>query len=292
MIDLHVHSYVSDGTDSPSEIIKMAFEKKIKAIALTDHDSIEGLLEAEKAALKLKVNFLKGIEISASYKDNKLLHIIGLGINTENEYFLKAYNNMKRAREEGMDRILNILEKQGILIDMETLRGYAVGKYLDRQAIPKYFVDKNISPSVPNVWQEYLDPIPYGRGELIKVEEALDIIKKSGGISILAHYHKKIGFYGYNTQEVEENIKYLVGLGLQGIEEYYPSYTRRDSEYVHYIINKYGLIPSGGTDFHGKNRPEVTLGRGQNDFFVPDSVYENIFRYLHKKTNIRKEGQN
>ena len=87
MIDLHVHSYVSDGTDSPSEIIKMAFDKKIKAIALTDHDSIEGIPEAEKEALKYKVEFLKGIEISTSYKDGRLLHIIGLGIDTENQVF-------------------------------------------------------------------------------------------------------------------------------------------------------------------------------------------------------------
>jgi len=281
MIDLHVHSYVSDGTDSPSEIIKMAFDKKIKVIALTDHDSIEGIAEAEKEALKLKVEFLKGIEISTSYKDGRLLHIIGLGIDTENQSFLKAYKRMKLAREEGMDRVLQILKKQGILIDIETLRGYAVGKYLDRQAIPKYFVDKKLSPTVPNVWKEYLDPIPYGEGELLEVEEALDIIKKSGGISVLAHYHKKIGLYGYSTQEVEENIKHLVDLGLQGIEEYYPTYNRRDSEYVHYIINKYGLIPSGGTDFHGKNRPEVTLGRGENDFFVPDRIYENMLRFLH-----------
>jgi len=282
MIDLHVHSYVSDGTDSPSEIIKIANEKQIKAVALTDHDSIEGILEAEKEALKLKVNFLKGIEISVSFKNGRLLHIIGLGIDTENKYFLKAYNNMKKAREEGMENLLKILEKRGILINIKSLREYAVGKYLDRQAIPKYFVENRISSTVPKVWKEYLDPIPYGEGELLEVEETLDIIRKSGGISVLAHYHKNIGLKGYSTAEVEENIKYLVDLGLQGIEEYYPSYSRRDREYIHYIIDKYGLIPSGGTDFHGKNRPEVTLGGGENNFFIPDSVYDNILRYLEK----------
>jgi predicted metal-dependent phosphoesterase TrpH len=282
MVDLHVHSYVSDGTDSPSEIIKMAYAKKIRAIALTDHDSIEGIPEAENEALKLNVNFLKGIEISTSYKNGRLLHIIGLGIDTKNEYFLNSYNKMKKARDDEMGSIIKLLEKQGVLIDIETLREYAVGKYLDRQAIAKYFVGEKLNPSVPNVWEKYLDPIPYGKGELMEVEETLDIIKKSGGISVLAHYHKKIGLFGYSTQEVEENIKHLVGLGLQGIEEYYPSYSRRDSDFVHYLINKYRLIPSGGTDFHGENRPEVTLGRGENDFFVPDSIYDNMLSYLSK----------
>ena len=112
MIDLHVHSYVSDGTDSPSEIIKMAHEKKIKAIALTDHDSIEGIEEAEKEAVKLNMNFLKGIEISTSYKDGRLLHIIGLGMDIENQYFLNAYKKMKIAREEGMDRVLKLWENR------------------------------------------------------------------------------------------------------------------------------------------------------------------------------------
>jgi len=98
MIDLHVHSYVSDGTNSPSEIIQMAYEREIKAVALTDHDSIEGIQEAEAEALRLKVNFLKGIEISTAYKSGRLLHILGLGIDTNNEDFLKAYNRMKKAR--------------------------------------------------------------------------------------------------------------------------------------------------------------------------------------------------
>src|SRR5471030_19574 len=128
MIDLHVHSYVSDGTSSPSEIIKMAYERRIKAVALTDHDSIEGIPQAEDEALKLNVNFLKGIEISTSYKSGRLLHILGLGIDTNNENFLKAYKRMKKAREEGIGDILEILKKQGISIDIEVLRKYAVGK--------------------------------------------------------------------------------------------------------------------------------------------------------------------
>lgn len=280
MIDFHVHSYVSDGTDSPSEIIKIASDKKIKAIALTDHDSIEGLAEAEIEAQKYNVNFLKGIEISTSYGEGGLLHIIGLGMDIKNEHFIKAYLKMKKARENGMERILDILKSKGIAIDIEDLRKYVVGKYLDRHAIPKYFVDKKLCKSVPEVWQKYLDPIPYGSGELFSVEEALDVIKKSGGLSFLAHFHKRIGLEGYSYAEKEEHIKYLISLGLNGIERYYPSYKDEDIQYVEYLINKYELIPSGGTDFHGGNRVEVTLGEGPNNFFIPDSVYENILLRL------------
>lgn len=280
MIDLHVHSYVSDGTDSPSEIIRMAKRKKIKAIALTDHDTIEGIEEAELEAEKQNVDFLKGIELSVSFKEGRLIHILGLGIDPSNEYFLKAYKKMRTAREEGTNKILEILKRQGIYIPIEKLRKHAVGKYLDRQAILKYFSEKNLSSTVLEFWRRYLVSIPYGEGELLEPEEALDIIKKSGGLSFLAHYHKKIGLKGYSAEEKEEHIKYLMSLGLNGIERYYPFYDNKDIEYVEYLINKYKLIPSGGTDFHGSNRPEVTLGEGKNNFFVPDSIYETIISKL------------
>lgn len=279
MIDLHVHSYVSDGSNTPSEIIRMAYDKRLKAVALTDHDTIEGIKEAEIEALKLKVNLIKGIEISVTYGEGRLLHILGLGINPSNEHFLEAYTKMKAAREDGMDKILHSLKaKHNISIDIDELRTYAIGKYLDRQAIPKYFLAKGLCDTVPGVWHNYLDPIPYGKGELMEIDETLDIIKKSGGYSFLAHFPKKIGFEGYTKNEIEENIKYLVSLGLDGIERYYPSFTPENIEYADYLINKFKLIPSGGTDFHGANRPEVSLGEAENNFFIPDSVYENIFK--------------
>lgn len=280
MIDLHVHSCVSDGTDSPSEIIRMAKRKKIKAIALTDHDTIEGIEEAELEAEKQNVNFLKGIELSVSFKEGRLIHILGLGIDPSNEYFLKAYNKMRNAREEGTNKILESLKRQGMYISIEKLRKHAAGKYLDRQAILKYFLEKNLSSTVLEFWRRYLVSIPYGEGELLEPEEALYIIKKSGGLSFLAHYHKRIGLKGYSAEEKEEHIKYLMSLGLNGIERYYPFYDNKDIEYVEYLINKYKLIPSGGTDFHGSNRPEVTLGEGKNNFFVPDSIYETIISKL------------
>jgi len=280
MIDLHVHSYVSDGTNTPSEIIKMAYDKNIKAVALTDHDSIEGLKEAELKAQKYNVNFLNGIEVSTPYGEGRLLHILGIGIDTNNEYFLKAYKKMRIAREEGLERILGILKEQDISIKIEELRKYAVGQYIDRQAITKCLVERRVCSSVPEVWRRYLDPIPYGPGELIEVDEALDIIKKSGGLSFLAHFHKKIGFEGYSKEETEQHIKYLVSLGLDGIERYYPAYNDEHIEYVDYLMNKYNLIPSGGTDFHGSNRLEVSLGEAENNFFVPDNIYENIISKL------------
>jgi len=276
-IDLHVHSYMSDGTCSPKEIIELACEKNVKAIALTDHDNIDGINEAEREASKHDVYFLKGIEISSLDENGRLMHILGLGIDTKNKEFLKVYTKMKKAREESVERILKILDAKGIHIDINVLKMNCLSKYLDRFDVHKYLLQSGISNNIQYIWDKYLDPIAYESDELLKVEDAIEIIRKSGGLSFLAHYNKRIGLMGLNKIEMEEYIKHLVSLGLNGIERYYPTYSKEDNEYLDYLINKYNLIPSGGTDFHGKNRPEIELGVGNNNnFSIPFSVYENI----------------
>ncbi|WP_070000118.1 PHP domain-containing protein [Cellulosilyticum sp. I15G10I2] len=276
MIDLHVHSTVSDGSNTPKEIIRMAYEKKIKLLALTDHDNIEGLEEAKMEASRYNIEFLDGIEVSASYKTGRLLHILGLGIDTKNASFLKTYTKFRKTREEKVENILRLINKQGISINIEELTEFAVGKYLDRQTIAKCLVKKGICMKVQEAWEKYLDPIAYEKGELLEVDETIDMIKKSGGLSFLAHYPKMIGLAGYTEYEKEEHIKYLVSLGLDGIECYYPSFSEEDTKYGEYLAKKYNLLCSGGSDFHGSNRPEVSLGSGGGDFCIPNRVYEEI----------------
>lgn len=280
-IDLHVHSNMSDGTCSPKELIKLAYQKSVKAIALTDHDNIDGLNEADSEASKLNVAFLKGIEISSLYEDGRILHILGLGIDTSNKRFLEVYTKMKKAREESVKDILIILEKQGIFIDIKVLKKNSLNEYLDRYDIHKYLIQTGMSNNAQYIWDQYLDPISYGEDELLKVKDAIEIIRISGGLSFLAHYNKRIGLKGFNKSQIEHHIKKLISLGLNGIEKYYPSYSKTDIEYLDYLIDKYNLIPSGGTDFHGTNRPEVDLGAGNNNFFIPFSIYENILEKLH-----------
>lgn len=280
-IDLHVHSYMSDGSCSPKNIIKLASEKGIKAIALTDHDSVEGVNEAAEEALRCNVDFLKGIEISSSYKDGRILHILGLGIDIKNEEFLSAYTRMKKAREEAVEEILNILKMKGISIDISILKSNSLNGYLDRYDIHRHFIRSSICNSSQQIWDEYLDPIPYGKDQLLEVEEAIDIIKKSGGLSFLAHYNKKIGLQGFTKDEMENHIKHLKSIGLNGVEEYYPSYNSNDAKFLKYLINKYSFISSGGTDFHGENRPEISLGIGSGNLHIPYRIYENIVDRLN-----------
>ncbi|WP_026881477.1 PHP domain-containing protein [Clostridium akagii] len=275
-IDLHVHSYMSDGTFSPKEIVSLAVKTNVKAISLTDHDSVDGINEAYKSARDLNVDFINGVEISSLYKDKRKLHILGLGIDIKSSNFLKPYTKMKLAREGAIKSILQVIKLKGIDIDINDLKQNSVNKYLDRYDIHKYFIRYGISYNSQEIWDKYLDPIPYGKDELFTTEEAIDIIKNSGGLSFLAHYNKNIGLNGLTKAQMEVNIKYLIDMGLRGIERYYPSYSEEDNEFLDYIIDKYGIEFSGGTDFHGENRPEISLGTGYGNMSIPYSVYENI----------------
>lgn len=276
-IDLHTHSYISDGSCSPAEIIKAAKKNNLKAIALTDHDSIAGLNEASIEAKKYNIELINGIEISSLYKDGRILHILGLNIDITNDYFLNRYNKMKKAREKSISKILNHIEiNHGISIDINNLHKVKYDNYLSRYDIYRYIIESNICTEAQKVWDIYLDPIPYEKDELIPVDEAIKMIHEAGGKSYLAHFNKRIGLGGFSFEEIEDNIKYLVSLGLDGIEKFYPSYTDDDRRLLDYLIWKYRLYSSGGTDYHGSNRNSIEIGFGNGNLRIPYSLVTSL----------------
>lgn len=286
IIDLHTHSVMSDGSYRPLEVVRLASEKNIKAIALTDHDSIEGNDEAESEAKKRNIDFLPGIEISAKYDEKRLVHILGLGIDMKNKKFLEVYNSIKNAREESVSNILKILKTKGIDISYNVLKERCIKKYLDRYDIYNYFLIEKICTKPQEIWDKYLDPIPYGTDELMDVRKAIKIIREADGLSFLAHYNKKIGFSGYSDHEIEEKIVELVNYGLDGLEEYYSDFTEENKLFAKHLIDKYNLLSSGGTDYHGKNRLDIELGKGYKNLDVPYEIFEKIKEILDKRKSI------
>ena len=277
LIDLHTHSYISDGKDSPSEVIKAANKNNLKAIALTDHDSIYGIKEAIIEGNKYKIEVISGIEISALYKNNRIIHMLGLGIDINNDYFLSKYTNMKKIREDNVPKILEILANDhNIKIDINDLHKVKFDEYLSRYDIYRYILENNICNEPQKIWDIYLDPIPYEKGELIKFDVAIKMIHEAKGLSFLAHYNKKIGLGGFNNEEIEENIKFLLSMGLDGVERYYPSFNDSDYEFLDYLINKYNIPYCGGTDYHGSNRIKIDIGIGDGTMKIPYSILNNI----------------
>lgn len=276
MIDLHAHTTVSDGSLSPTELVKLAKEQGLKAIAITDHDNISGIKEAKVAAKALDITLIEGIEFDVVYEKGRRMHILGLGIDSENPKFLSIYNEYRKGREERLDYVLDLLRPMGVTVDRDRLMPHKVGQYFDRQAIAKYLVVEGYAPMMKNAWVDYLDKIPFISGELIGAKEAFEAIHAAGGKAFLAHYHYNLGLNGYNEEERLTVLEDLKGMGLDGLEAYYPSFSEEDQRRCDAYVKRFDFLKSGGSDFHGANRPHIQLGVGEGDFRVPDTLLEAI----------------
>jgi len=280
MIDLHVHSTYSDGSDSPSDIIMKSKDMGLYAVALTDHDNIDGIKEANKVAHKYGVRFIPGIELSVRHSSNRLLHILGLGINSTNPEFLSKYNHYRDRREYYLDHVFNHFNKMKIPIHPEDVMPYASGDKLDRQAVCKWLVANGYAKTITHAWIDFVDHIPYNDKELASKDEAFNMIRTAGGKSFLAHYTKPIGLYGYSFQERIGILRDLKTMGLDGIERYYPTFSYADNEEAQYYIDHLGLMPSGGTDYHGENRKGNELAIGSGDFQVPNRLADQMMSII------------
>lgn len=278
MIDFHIHSKISDGSETPSRLVELAKEKGLKAMALTDHDAVEGLDEARQKANDLGINFVNGIELSVAYGDKRLVHVIGLGFDPSDSVFKSIYTGFRESKEEKIRYVIKALGDMGIIIKQNDLYAYATGDWLDRQAIAKWLVANEVVENTTRAWIDVLDKVPYFDGELIKPVAAFHMIKAAGGKTFLAHYHKKIGLYGYTHEEKGNHLKALKEMGLDGIEGYYPTFSEEHHEELDGFINTYELDISGGSDYHGITRAHIEIGTGGGHFQVPDHIYTKQFQ--------------
>lgn len=277
MIDLHVHSTVSDGSYAPGELAVLAKESGVEAFALTDHDSIAGTDEAAAEAAKQGVDFINGMEMSLSYQGHKI-HVVCLGFDRQNPEFQKLYKRVRYIKEDSMADVVEAIRRKGIEIDMDMVRQHA-SIHLDRYAIMRAIVDMKLFDSIQYIWDKYLNPavLEVGVGDDVAAKEALPVIRQAGGVTSLAHFHKQIGLKGQSREEQEASIKQLLDYGLCGMEQYYPNYTEEDKAFALHMIEKYHMLPTGGTDFHGANRADIMLGTGYHgNMNTPYEFFENI----------------
>lgn len=273
-IDLHTHSNYSDGTCTPSELVDKAIEKGLAAFALTDHDTVNGIDDAIKAVKeqKLPVKFIPGTELSVAYKD-KDIHIVGLFINHKNSAFKKATDLIIKRRDDRNLEMVENLRKAGIPITMEALTEGNPDTVVTRAHFARFLVENSIVSNPTDAFKKYLDTNTpyYVPRKYIEPEEGIKLIRNAGGVPVLAHpLHYKL-----KEPELEHLIKRLTLAGLMGIEVLYSNHSIQDEIYAKRLSQKYNLLPSGGSDFHGSNKPAIDIGIGRGNLAVP-------YRYLEK----------
>ena len=284
-IDLHVHSLVSDGSFTPGELAVHAKEQGIAAFALTDHDVMAGCAEAAEAASAAGVEFINGMELTADFQGLKI-HVVCLGFDEKHSGFQSMYKKIRAIKEGRIEDIIEFVRRKGVDISLEKVQEFTYKGLLDRYAVMRYLVSLHLYDRAQPLWDNYLDPavVELGLNYNITAEEALPIIHEAGGVTSLAHFHKNIGLGQLESrQQQEQAIVELHRLGLDGMERFYPNYSAEDAEFAAQMIAKYDLMPTGGTDFHGTNRPGIEMGSGMNgNMAVPYAFYEEVKSRLTK----------
>lgn len=202
LVDLHVHSIISDGSFKPAEIAEIAKQNNLSAFALTDHDVVSGNAEAKAAAERLGLEFINGMELTAEFQGRKL-HIVCLGFDPEHPAFQTVYKRVRAIKEGRIPDIIEFIRQRGVDISLEKVRPFAYDGPFDRYAIMRYLVSLNLYDRAQPLWDNFLDPaaLELGLNFSITAEEALPLIKQAGGVTSLAHFHKKIGLADMNRRE-------------------------------------------------------------------------------------------
>lgn len=273
-VDLHVHSNKSDGSMSPSELVSHAAAKGLRAFALTDHDTIDGIPEAREAAASFpELEVIPGIELSTEYF-KKDIHIVGLYINEHDPALpahLRAFQNSRSIRNEKM---CDNLREAGIDISFFKLQAEFPGCVITRAHYARYLLSHGYVQSLPEAFDRYVGDhtryfIPR---EKVTPVQAVELILAAGGIPILAHPV----LYRMSDAHLEELVVLLKEAGLIGLECIYSTYTPAEEREMKRLADRCGLVYSGGSDFHGKAKPGLELGTGYGHLYVPESILDNL----------------
>ena len=278
-IDLHIHSTASDGSFTPAEIINHAQRLNLAAIAITDHDSIYGSKEALRAGIPPCLKFLTGVEISAAHPSffpgSGSFHILGYGICLDNHALNQTLNRLREARKNRNPKIIKRLNELGLKISLEDVEQAVADGQLGRPHIAQTMIKKGFVESMDEAFDQFLGAgkPAYVDKKRIGCEAAIKMIRDAGGIPVLAH---PALLDIEDDRQLEELIKNLIRIGMRGIEVYYPEHSTEQTQHYAKLANKYDLLMTGGTDFHGSITPKIKMGTGKGTLFIPYELYEKL----------------
>ncbi|MDO5378525.1 MAG: PHP domain-containing protein [Clostridia bacterium] len=256
-VDLHLHSTASDGTLTPRELVERAALERFDTLALTDHDSVEGIAEASETAAAYGVRLIAGAELSCG--GQREIHVLGYGLDTRCEELLRFLGRLRAQREERAEKMAALLEQNGAPVSLARVRELARG-VVARPHVARALVEAGHAASVAEAFERYLVPgkCAYVPKEDVKVAEAVSLIHRAGGAAVLAHpMELKLGMAA-----LESLIGEWKAQGLDGIEVWHPSAAGNHAQALYALAAREGLLVTGGSDFHGPAVRESRIGEG------------------------------
>jgi hypothetical protein len=281
IVDLHTHSTASDGSETPETVMELAKAAGLAAVALTDHDTLEGIAEAREAAERIGIELIPGVELSLQY-DPGAMHLVVLWLEPGQGPLQDRLAGLQAGRGVRNQQIVDRLNAAGIDISIEEVLTEAGTGSVGRPHIAAVMMAKGYVPDIRTAFDEWLGagkPGYVGR-ERLEPEEAISLTRESGAVPVVAHPHT----LGLTTASaMADLLTRLERAGLVGLEAFYSSYRRHEREGYADLARRFGLVPSGGSDFHGRYKPGLEIGSGYGDLVVDGSVLEEL-REHHGRT--------
>lgn len=279
-VDLHVHSNASDGTFSPSQVVELAKNAGLDAFALTDHDTTAGVPEALEKGRDLNIEVIPGTEVSSSF-DGTEIHILGLFVNSDDPVLAAMLEKMRISRDRRNEKMLENLAADGISFTKEELCGDNPDTIITRAHIAHALVAKGICSGMDQAFKKYLQ---YGgrycpQKEHLSPEEVVKTLISNGAFVALAHPFQ----YKFGDKKTEELIAHMADLGMKGLEVYHSSNNKLESMKLQEMAVRHHLLPTGGSDFHGGNKPDISIGTGRGGLRVSSLLLEDIKRERAKQ---------
>jgi predicted metal-dependent phosphoesterase TrpH len=273
-IDLHVHTTASDGTLSPAALVRYAKDKGLRTIAITDHDTVEGIEEGLQEGRKLGLEVIPGVEVSVDFVKGTM-HLLGYYIDHTAAELLEKLAIVQRARAERNLKIVEKLRGLGIDIDLTEIKVAPEHGQIGRPHFAYALVQKGHAQNIQDAFDRYLRKGGPAYVEKFKFspQEAMHFIIKAGGVTVLAH---PFTLNQPQQKDLEDVIVKLKAQGLDGIEAYYPEHSEGQTKVYRALAKKHGLVFTGGSDFHGFNRDKVDIGEGYGDRALSHNLLDEL----------------
>jgi predicted metal-dependent phosphoesterase TrpH len=272
-IDLHLHTTHSDGSYSPAEVLEFAKAAGVSALAITDHDIVSGLPEAMEAGSRLGIEVIPGVEISSRYANSEL-HILGYGIDWRQPRLDERLQSLRESRHQRNPRIIERLNELGLDVTYEEVRELAGTESVGRPHIARVLMNKKVVASAKEAFDRYLAegrPAFVPR-ELPEPTEAVAWIREAGGIAVLAHPT----WVKESVEGLGRLVERLKADGLGGLEVYYSTHSAKQTGEYRSLAKRLDLLVTGGSDFHGVTKPDISVGTGRGDLTVSEALLEPL----------------
>jgi predicted metal-dependent phosphoesterase TrpH len=271
-VDLHTHSSASDGSEQPAAIVQMARARRLSAIALTDHDNLDGIAEAAREADALEMDLIAGTELSVTWEGGPmhlLVYFLGPSGPLQDEMV-----SVRRGRAERNRRLVDRLQDIGIDVTYEEVEAQAGGRGIGRPHFAAVMVAKGYVADIPAAFDRYLAAGRPGYEPRLRLDarRAIDLARASHAVPVIAHPHT----IGAGADDYNRAFRLLADAGLGGIECYYGEYSPELRDHLAGVARGLGLAATGGSDYHGAYKTGIEIGIGRGDLRVPDAAVEEL----------------